>query len=1080
MGWAKKVRFDKRAALFSSAAAIMLWAAPVAAQSRQSYNLPAGDAAQNVQKIAVESGVQVMAPNADLAGIKTNAVKGDYTPVEALQRMLANTGLEVVASGENTVVIRRAVETAAVDAPIREETDPDIIVTGSRIRRPGFDTLEATIVTSGELIAQRGYTNVAQALDETPGFVASGVNPIGATQGTFNAGQSFVDFLGLGSQRTLTLINGRRAVSSNSIAGSGNAAAPGQQVDLNVIPVGLIERVETIAIGGAPIYGSDAIAGTVNIILKDNYQGLSVTGQYGVAERGDAPGYSIRGLAGINFDEGRGNIAVSGEYHKQEGILLSKRSGLRYLLPNAAGGPPDNVVTDDLVLGYFTEGGLPFDPNTFDFIRDSGGNALQFQGGDLNRYVEGENVLGPYFNGGDGVRMANHYSLLSPTERAIVSAIGHYDLTPSVRVVFEGSYARSEGKELSEVAAFTSPYVSGTILPVSVNNPFISAAARNTLLANGITGDFVLARNFSDLLDRGGLSVNTVNFYRFVGGLEGKTSLFGEPAAWNLSVNYGRSRAITESSYINESRFLAAVDAVRDGSGNIVCATGGNCIPFNIFGENAFSDEAANYVLDRGRAVSLNQQLVFTANFNGALPFRISPEPIAFNIGAEYRKEQGEFTVNNVLAAGTSLLGLDLASPYLPGKGSFHTKEIYGELSIPIVSESQDIPVIKNLSIDSSARYVDNSIAGGDLTWAVGGRFAPRLPGLLDGLLLRGTYARSIRAPAVTELFSGASPTRGRIDDPCSASNYQRGDNPTVRAANCAVALQALGVASPAAFNPTTFALSPIGTISGNAALENEKARSWSAGIVYQPKLVSGLRLSADWTQIHLTGGIESLSIQQVLNACYDGVDFPNAPGCNQFRRLTAAESGAGSANPTRVNGDIANGYRSGYINTASLKFAGMIVAAEYNFGMAALEKQGRIRLGVKAFHNSKYELQTTDSVPASNAVGGVGLAKWSGQFNVGYQGAALDLLLQGIYTGPVKYDILADPTTIADKDNNIGSYWRFNSTLGVRVNDRFSLQLVVNNLFDRQPSASQIFSSSFGTYDLIGRRFLFSVTAGL
>ncbi|QNA85324.1 TonB-dependent receptor [Sphingomonas sp. So64.6b] len=1079
MGWAKKVRFDKRAALFGSAAAIMLWAAPVAAQSRQSYNLPAGDAAQNVQKIAVESGVQVMAPNADLAGIKTNPVKGDYTPVEALQRMLADTGLEVVASGENTVVIRRATETAAVDAPIREETDPDIIVTGSRIRRPGFDTLEATIVTDAEVIAQRGYTNVAQVFDDTPGFVASGVNPIGASQGTFNAGQSFVDFLGLGSQRTLALINGRRAVSSNSISGSGNSASPGQQVDLNVIPVGLIERVETIAIGGAPIYGSDAIAGTVNIILKDKYQGLSVTGQYGIAERGDAPGYSIRGLAGLNFDEGRGNIAISGEYHEQKGMVLSERSGLRYAVPTPSS-TPSNTVTNDLVYGYFTEGGLPFDPNTFDFIRDSSGRSLQFRGGDLQPYVPGTNVRSVLFDGGDGVRMADHFSLLSPTKRAIVSAIGHYDLTPSIRMVFEGSYARSEGKELSEVAAFTSPYVSGTILTVSANNPFISTAARNTLAANGITGDFVLARNFSDLLDRGGLTVNTVNFYRFVGGLEGKTSLFGEPAAWELSVNYGKSRAVTEMSYINNDRFLAAVDAVRDGSGNIVCASGGSCVPFNVFGENAFTDEAAKYVLDRGRAVSLNQQFVATANFNGALPFRISPEPIAFNIGAEYRKEMGDFSVDRVLGAGATLLGLDLASPFSPNKGSYNTKELYGELSIPIVSESQDIPIIKNLSVDSSARYVDNSIAGGDVTWAVGGRFAPRLPGVLDGLLLRGTYARAIRAPAVTELFSGASPTRGAISDPCAPANYQRGDNATARAANCAAALSALGISSPAIFDPTTAGLSPIGTVSGNENLQNEKARSWSAGIVYQPKLIPGFRVSADWTHIHLTGGIESLGIQQVVNACYDSNDFPNAAGCGQFRRLTAAEVGPGTANPTRHVGDIANGYRSGYINTAGLKFSGLIVAAEYNFGMTALEKQGRIKLGVKMFHNNKYELLITDSTPTSNSVGGVGLPKWSGQFNLGYQGAALDLLLQGLYTGPVKNDILATSATIADKDNLIGSYWRFNSTVGVRVNDRFSLQLVVNNLFDRQPTASQLFSRSFGTYDLIGRRFLFSVTAGL
>ncbi|MDT9600312.1 TonB-dependent receptor [Sphingosinicella rhizophila] len=1086
---ARAIRLHQRTALLGGIAIAVLWANPAAAAERQRYNLSSGNAAQRVQALAVQSGVQVMAPQEDLSGITTRPVTGEYTPVEAFRQMLGGTGLEVVANGEDTVIIRRA-SLAAQNPQYNDSADPmampgteqaeeaeqDIVVTGSRIRRPGYDTLESTFVTDSELIEQRGYTNVVQALDETPGFVASGVNPTGASQGTFNAGQSFVDFLGLGSQRTLALINGRRAVTSNSISGSGNAAAPGQQVDLNVIPVGLIERVESIAIGGAPIYGSDAIAGTVNIILKDDYEGVSVTGQYGISERGDAEGWSIRGLAGANFADGRGNIAISAEHHDQKGVVLGERSGLFYAIPNSGPGP-SNVVIEDLVYGYISEGGLPFNPNTFDFIRNGSGQRVQFANGDLIPFVPGPVVSDPFYNGGDGMRMADHYSLLSPTQRTIVSGIGHFDITPSIRWFGEASYARSEGKELSEVAAFTSPYISGTILPVSIDNAFLSADARNILAANGVTGDFILARNFSDLLDRGGLTVNTVNFFRAVTGLEGKFSLFGQPAGWDVSVNYGRSKATTELSYINESKLLAAIDAVSVG-GNVVCASGGDCVPFNIFGENAFSDEAADYVLDDGRAVSLNTQFIVNANLNGALPFRIAAEPIEFNIGLEHRREKGSFTTDALLAGGTSLLGLNLASPYLPGKGKFNTKEAYGELSIPIVSASQDMAVIKSLSIDAAARYVDNSITGSDLTWTAGGRFAPRLPGILDGLLFRGTYTRAIRAPAVTELFSGASPTRGRLNDPCGANLFQEGDNPAVREANCRAELQAFGL-TPETFNPTTFGVSPIGTISGNENLQNEKSRAWSAGVVFQPTRLPGFRFAADWTQIKLKGGIESLSINQVMAACYDSSDFPNNPACDQFRRLQSGEAGPGTENPIRIVGDVANGYSSGYINTASLKYSGLIMAGEYVFGVPSIESEGTIRLGAKAIYNDTYEFQTTASAPVSNSVGGVGLPKWSGQFNVGYRGSHLDLLLQALYTGPVKNDILATSDDIADEYNLISSYWRFNSTIGFRINDRFSAQLVINNLFDRKPSKSAIFSRSFGTYDLIGRRFLFSVTAG-
>lgn len=200
-----------------------------------------------------------------------------------------------------------------------------VIVTGSRIARRNYTEIEPTITVTSREIEDRGFSTLGQALNEQPSFGVPGASPVGG-QSAFGPGQNFVDFFSLGSQRTLTLVNGRRFVGSNTSSIFGPTGSGGSQVDLNIIPTKLIDRVETIAVGGAPIYGSDAIAGTVNIVLRRNYKGIELDGQYGISEQGDNPDYRVRLLAGTNFADGRGNIVVSGEYNKQEGLLFTDRA----------------------------------------------------------------------------------------------------------------------------------------------------------------------------------------------------------------------------------------------------------------------------------------------------------------------------------------------------------------------------------------------------------------------------------------------------------------------------------------------------------------------------------------------------------------------------------------------------------------------------------------------------------------------------------------------------------------------------------------------------------------------------------
>ena len=1062
-------------------------ATPAQAQTARQYSVPSSDAGDAVQAVAQQSGLQVIAPNADLRGVRTKAINGNFTAIEALRRMFADTGLEVIESGDGTVTIRRG----AISQADNDATPPasDVVVTGSRIRRTGFDTVQAATVTDAAEIERRGYTNVIQALQDTPGFAPASNSPLQSTQSNLAIGQSFSNFFGLGSQRTLTLVNGRRFVSSNTASGAGGVGEAGSQVDVNLIPVKLTERIETVAIGGAPIYGSDAIAGTVNFILRRDFSGLELDAQASVSERGDAANQTVQALFGRNFLDGRGNIVVSAEYSRQEGMKQTNRFPQTLALAPSGDTDRTNGISAQTIIdqriAVVTEGGLPYRAGAIPtdatyFTLDgrsvaAGGTRVQFgPDGSLVPFNLGARFIGDsggaFRSGGDGVNPADTRLLLAPNERMVFNLLSNFDVTPGINLFFEGSYARTSGTKLSDLFQFASAGLGGPLLTIAADNPFLTSQARSVLAANGITGSqtFVLGRNLNDIADRRPAKT-VLEVYQIAAGARGGFTLGGERWDWDVSYNFGRSENVSEFNQINRTRFLAAIDVVSV-NGTPQCRSGAGCIPLNIFGQNAFTSAAGAAVIDVGVGTSINTLEEIQANIGGKLPFGLV-EPISFSLGATRRKETGEFIGNDIINGGLTLLGGASAFPDAPRRG-FSTKEVYGEALVPLINDALDLPLVRSAEIEGAFRYVDHSVAGGDTTWSVGGRLNPRLGRISEGLVLRGVYTRAIRAPSVRELFLNTTPTAGAANDVCAPSRINSGPNPTVRATNCRAALAAVGVSDPATFAPTTNGLSPLGTVGGNPNLDNERANSWSVGFVFQPAIIPRLRVSMDYNHIVVTGAIAQFTLGSAQSACYDSPNYPNEGACDAFRRYTAAEA-AQVTRTTRVAGDIAEGYLQSFFNSSRIEFSGILGEIDYRlpFGdVVSTGRSGEIRLGLKAFYVDKFLSQASGAAVPVDAAGTVSAPQVRLNGRVGVALDPVDLDVQVLWNSRTvgSRTLTFEDTPINDFD----AYTLVNTTLGIKAGDRMRLQFIVRNLLDRKiPFAAEV-GRNYGVFDPIGRTF--------
>ncbi|GAA4009666.1 TonB-dependent receptor domain-containing protein [Sphingomonas humi] len=822
----------------------------------------------------------------------------------------------------------------------------EVVVTGSRIRRPNLDSPVPVTSVGGQEFFETGNVSVGDTLNDLPAL-RSTFSQANSTRFLGTSGLNLLDLRGLGTVRTLVLVNGRRHV-------GGDVLNYGVTPDVNTIPTDLIDRVDVVTGGNSAVYGSDAIAGVVNFILKDNYEGLQLRGQSGISKYEDAGASFVSVLAGKNFADGRGNIAINAEYARQDQYFGSQRPWLR--------SQDGYVVVDTDPAGLTNGSDGVFDRVYFRDIRNSGlsntgvirfgGNATLNGGTDtsgaffnvpfiFNRDgtlvpITGQRVgIGPNgsFIGGNGenFRGGNQFQLSPKLDRYNVNLIAHFEITPALVPFVEAKFSRTNtaGVGSSGPAFITGGTLGDSREQIRFDNPYLTAQARSVITAQralaGLSAPTATTRlsvreNLEGLGGR--YEIAKRDTYRIVGGLRGT---FNDDWTYEISGNYGRLKETTSiNGNLDIQRFLLANDAaINPATGTIQCRSQfstaarigyidegarlandiAQCVPINVLGGN-FTQAQRDYVLLDSVAVGKTEQIAGLAFVSGDTSqfLNLPGGPVGFVVGGEYREDNLFYNQDEEVQAGYTFYN---AIPTFQAKKS-KVKEAFAEIRIPLL---KDVPFFNTLEISGAGRVSDYNLGNTGTVYAYNASavWAP-----VRDLRIRGNYARSVRAPNQSELFSplGQNFAPG-FGDPCSARNIGTGS--TNRAANC----KAAGI-------PTTFDYAyPNGSLEtlsgGNGDLAAEKADSYTVGFVATPRFIPGFSFSVDFYDITVNNVITTPSAQQIANACYDAANLQNQ-FCALFQRAGANGAASGEEPFQIIEGSLVQQP----LNYAKLKARGL------------------------------------------------------------------------------------------------------------------------------------------------------------
>ena len=808
-------------------------------------------------------------------------------------RLLASSVFAGAALGlwSAAAVAQETDEVETVSTPVEEEdaVQETITVTGSRIAQSNFTSSTPVTVFDAQQIDLSGAVNTAEILRTLPAAGVSGFTSTNSNFFTNGSGLNTVELRNLTEDRTLVLVNGRRFVAG--IPGTAN-------VDLNSIPTEFIDRIDVVTGGASAIYGSDALAGVVNIILKDDFEGVVASTQYGISEYDDDETFQAAATFGSAFDNGRGHALASVSWSTEDGVYARDRG-------------EQGRDTDGFSEVFFGDGDWQQSVVPFYSSFSERGRIIVPGAGNFV-YHESKDQTRPFISAGadggaiDGFNRQRYRAIAVPNERFLFSSVMNYEINPSANVFFEGTFATTDSSSNLEPFPLSSEDIFGDNLAqfvdtdgdgfsdsstfgIPITNPFVPAGiatqarraasalakqeqlnaaciaaglatsddecnAENPALTIGAPVTFAdedlvvgFARRTTELINRG--ADNTRQTARFVLGMNG--DLYNTDTwTYETSINFGRTtQAQRSSGQVNVLNFRNALDvAVDPETGEIVCAddiaVAQGCAPVNIFGLGSITDEAAEYLRAPSSRQAEVSQFVWQGFLSGELGVSspMAANPFKMVVGSEYRSERSK-SVPDAL----SQVGLNAGNISPVVEGDFQVVEAFTEFELPLIEGAQ---LAEELKLNLSARWSDYTTVGDTFAWAANLQYAP-----VDGFRLRAQYAEAVRAPNISELFQPLSETFEGGDDPCRGATLSGGQaallsNPTdagsgidpasvgsnIATACLADPLVAARVARDGAFVPSQAEDQGIGGFNGgNPDLGEETAQTFTIGAIITP-----------------------------------------------------------------------------------------------------------------------------------------------------------------------------------------------------------------------------------------------------
>ncbi len=927
----------------------------------------------------------------------------------------------------------------------------EIVVTGTRIPTPNLTSVApVTSVTSADIKAQ-GVTRVEDLVNSLPqAFAAQGSNVSNGSNGT-----ATVNLRGLGSSRTLVLIDGRRLMGGNPTSAITSVSA-----DLNFIPTSLVDRVDILTGGASAVYGADAVSGVVNFIMKHNFEGVQIDAQYSIYQHNqqnpgnvDAAIRAARARAAV-----ADNFIVPGNFKGGEGSQVSLTLGVN--APDGKGNitayathTQINAVTasnfdysscvlnsgDDFPSAGCTGSGTAFPARFGGFVVDVTNPA--------------GNTFRPRVASRDVYNFAPTNYLARPDERYGMGAFAHYEITPHFQ-----AYADLMFMEDNSVAQIAPGGVfvgngpgPGGAYQINCNNPFLSAQQAGLICgaAAGTPTIVNLAASRRNIEGGGRQSSFDHQEQRYVIGLKGE---IGGDWSYDSYLQYGKTSLSSQTlNYFIKDRVNNALLAVRNATGQIVCQNGGadGCVPYNIFQIGGVTTAALNYL--QAPAFSTGNIIEKVANFNvvGSLPEPLkSPfanDKVGVSLGAEYRSEHLDFSADLATSSG-QLQGAGGASP--PVNGGYDVYELFGEARVPLV---QDLPFAKDITAELAYRFSDYSNAGVTHTYKISGDWT-----VVDGLRFRAGFNRAVRAPNVVELFSPQNVVLDGTIDPCAGL---AAGNPLV--AKC-VSLFGLTTAQVLALEPDP-AKQYNGQTGGNPTLKPEKADTYTAGVVWSPSFVPGLNFTLDYFDIKVTDYISNIGANVIIQGCIDG-SHPD------FCGLVHRDSIGSIRSPTGFVQDTV-------LNQGGLHTAGVDVSANYHTGLdlIGLSNMGSVSFNLVGTYLDKLENTILNGDAPIDCAGLYGAtcttlggtsnpnpkwrhkfrATWNTPFEYGWLGG-LGLSAQWRYFSSVDVDTTSSDVRLKGDSPKTDAKFRATSYLDLlatfKLKDNYAFRVGVNNVLDQDP----------------------------